>query len=219
MSNGSRQLALRAAVTEPHARALEALDGDAPDVPIAVAWCSAHLVAADRMLYAAVQRRVPDGRRLVRGARQIDHTLQQAVCRLDRRLTGDQHLADVPVAVLVDQVRELLQAHADAEHQLVLVLEALLDRPEQQQLAASLSAATGDAPTRPHPHTRHTPASGLVARVDAAVDRARDAMDNRVVSVGRRQRATRPVGRWGSYLLGTPYPNDAGRQQRADAPR
>lgn len=217
MSNGSRELSLRAAVTEPHDRALGALDDAAPDAPVAVAWCSAHLAAADHVLYAAVQRHVPDGRRRVRGARQIDHAFQQAVCRLDRRLTGDLHLSDVPVEVLVDQVRKLLQAHTEAEHELVLDLEALLDRREQQELAASLSAATGDGPTRPHPHTRHTPASGLVAWVDAAVDRARDAMDNRVVSVGRRQRATRPVGRWGSYLLGTPYPTDADTQQRADA--
>ena len=199
---------LLAVVTEPHERALAALEDPGSGPLAAVAWCSGHLVAADCVLYGAAQRHARNGRQRVRALRAVDHALQQALCRLDRRLTGDVHLVDVPVSVIAQQVRERLLAHAEGERRLIASLQAVLGPAEQQELAEALSTVTLDAPTRPHPHTRHTPASSLVARIDAVVDRVRDTLDNRVVPTGRPPRAARASGRWGCYLMGVPYPED-----------
>jgi hypothetical protein len=197
---------LLAAASDPHTHALQALDDGEAEALVAVGWCSAHLAAADCVLYSAVQRRIPNGRRQVRAARSGDRALQQALCRLDRRLTGAVHLVDVPVAHLAEQVRERLLAHADTERHLVQSLQAVLDPGEQQQLVRSLIDATSCAPTRPHPHLRHTPLAALVARVGAAVDRARDVLDNRVAPTGAPPVSARPAGRWGCYLMGVPSP-------------
>jgi hypothetical protein len=205
----SAELARSAA--EPHDVVLQALETD----PLAaVAWTSAHLVAVDQVLYAAMRRRVRGSRPRLRLARKVDRDLQRAVCRLDRRLTGDHHLAELPVEQLADEVRACLHEHAQVERTVLDALAAELSVDDLQQLAARLTVALATAPTRPHPHTRHTPLSGLVARIDAEVDRARDLMDNRVVDTGRPRRAVRPLGRWGAYLTGTPYASSG-----ADRPR
>lgn len=200
---------LLAVVREPHTRVLAALDDPERTGFVAVAWCSAHLAAVDQLLYTAVHRRAAGSvRDLLRAARQQDHLLQQAVFRLDRRLTGDVHVAHLPIERLADDVREALQEHATREGRLVRALEALMAPEEQQALADALPAATTEAPTRPHPHTRHTPLAGLVGRVDAGVDRVRDVLDNRVPSLGRRTRPVRPMSRWGAYLTASPYPDE-----------
>jgi hypothetical protein len=199
---------LLAVTTGPHDRTLAALEDPDSGALAAVAWCSGHLAGADCVLYRAAQRHAKNGRQRVRALRAVDHALQQALCRLDRRLTGDVHLVGVPVEAIAQQVKELLRAHADGERRLVGSLQAALGPAEQQELAEALLAATLDAPSRPHPHTRHTPLSSLVARIDAAVDRVRDTMDNRVVPTGHPPRGARPSGRWACYLMGVPYPQD-----------
>lgn len=196
-------------VAEPHTRARAALQEPQQGSLPAVAWCSAHLTAVDTVLYKAVRRQLPrSAREHLRAACRADHALQQAVYRLDRRITGDIHLVHLPVERLAAEVGHALNAHVVAEERVVARLQALLSAQEQQELADALAAATAEAPTRPHPHTRHTPLARLVARVDAGVDRVRDVLDNRVAPLGRRTRPARPMGRWGAYLTGTPYPEE-----------
>lgn len=207
----SREVDLNAVLTDAHDHALAELEHGDPVA--AIAWCSAHLAAADRVLHPVAQRRLPGGRRRLRCVRAEDHLLQQALCRLDRRLTGAVHLTGIPVGVLVQKVREHLHAHIAAEDELVDCLVPLLAPEERQDLAVRMVTATAAAPTRPHPHTRHTALSGLVARVDAAVDRVRDVMDNRVAPTTREPRPPLRPGRWGCYLMGVPYPPP--EQQRA----
>lgn len=206
---------LLTALNEPHDEALRALTDPRYGAPSAIAWCSAHLVAADCVLYPAAQRHVPDGRDRVHRARAVDRALQQALFRLDRRLTGDVHRGE-GLSTLAEEVWEGLWAHTGLERELVEDLAEALSPPEQQDLRTRLSAAMATAPTRPHPHTRHTPLSGLVARLDAGVDRIRDAMDNRVVPCGRPARAPRTMGLWGCYLTGSPY--GPAQQQEPPAP-
>lgn len=205
---------LRSTVTAPHSHAEQALEGPDHGRSAAVAWCSAHLAAVDRVLYAAALRHLRRQRPAVRAARAVDHVLQQALCRLDRQAMGDVTLADVPVAVLVAQVQHALDAHAEAESVLVTGLERALSRRERQALAQRLEAAMNTAPTRPHPHTPHTPLSPLVSWCDALVDRARDVMDNRADALGRPVRAVRRPTRWGSYVMGLPYPAQPRRNKR-----
>lgn len=206
MSTDVQKVDLRSAVDTAHDHVLAELADPARTGWAAVARCSAHLAAADCVLYRAARRRVRDGRLRVRSARAADRALQQALCRLDRRLTGDVHLAGVPLEDLAGQVRERLRAHAELERSLACSLQVVLAPEERQALVDALQRAATSAPTRPHPHTRHTPLASLVARLDAGVDRVRDVMDNRVVATGRAVRPARPAGRWGSYLMGVPYP-------------
>lgn len=199
---------LVAVVCEPHARVLAALEDPRRNGSVAVAWCSAHLAAVDQVLHPAVHRHADRARDELHVARQRDHLLQVAVFRLDRRLTGDAHVDAVPLQRLADDVREALLQHATHEGRLVRALKAQLPPAGQQALADSLTAVTAEAPTRPHPHTPHTPLVGLVARVDAGVDRIRDVLDNRVSPLGRVTRSARPMSRWGAYLTATPYPDE-----------
>jgi hypothetical protein len=197
---------LPSAVTAPHDRALAGLDGGPSGAADAVAWLSAHLAACDCVLHAAVRKALPAGRRRVRELRDGDHLLQQALCRLDRRLTGDVHLAGVPLQEFVDDVRDRLADHVAREGRAVDELTTRLSPDDQRALAQRLGSAMAAAPTRPHPHTPHTPMAALVAHVDAFVDRARDLMDNRTAPTPCAVRAPRAPGRWGSYLMGVPYP-------------
>lgn len=201
----------RAAVARPHVHTREALDDPSRHGSVAVAWCSAHLAAVDLVLYPAALRAVPERRREVRAARAVDHRLQQALCRLDRRLTGGSSVDRVPFATLHGRVREALRVHEEAERELVDALSSVLSPGELHEMAQRLACAMDAAPRRPHPHTRHTPLAPLVAWCDALADRVRDAMDNRVAPFGRPRCAVRPPSRWGSYFLGVPYPERSRR--------
>lgn len=207
---------LTSAAADPHQRALAALDDPEHGSHAAVAWCSAHLCAADSVLYTAAQRRLPDGRKRVAALRVLDHRLQQALCLLDRRVTGDVHLAGVAIEAYAEAVRSRLQAHAEAEAQLIEELTVDLSVQDEQELCVRLTKAMLHAPTRPHPYTRHSPLSRLIARLDATVDRVRDVLDNRVVPTPQRPRTPCVPGRWGSYLMAQPYPS-AQQQQPGQA--
>lgn len=197
---------LPSAVLAPHDHAFTALDSSRLVPLAAIAWCSAHLVAVDRVLYAAAQRSLPDGSRRVRVQRDVDHRLQQALSRLDRRLTGDTHLRTVPVEELADEVRAGLHCHATSEQTMLTELVTRLTARDQEHLGRRLIKAMQCAPTRPHPYSRHLPLGGVVSSLEASVDRVRNLMDNRIVPTPQRRRAARSPGRWGSYLMGTPYP-------------
>lgn len=174
---------------------------------VGVAWCSAHLAAVDSVLYDQAHHRVPEAHDRLRAARAADRFLQHAIGRLDRRLTGDTHLDHVPLDRVVEEVLAALKAHAAAEARLLEQLGRALSDDELGALAQRLEAATASAPTRPHPHVPHTPFGRLVGRLEAAVDRLRDALDNRVGAIGRPVKAPRPLGRWGSYLTAAPGPD------------
>ncbi len=205
MSTDDRDLSSLAA--RAHEHVVTALEEPEQQGPAGVAWCSAHLGAVDAVLHAEAHRRVPQARDRLRAARDADRVLQHALGRLDRRLTGDTHLDHVPVERVVGEVLSALDAHARTEERLLEPLVAALSVEERGELAERLEAATVDAPTRPHPHVPHTPFTPAVERLEAAVDRVRDALDNRVGATGRPLPAPRPLGRWGSYLTGSPWPD------------
>ena len=200
---------LSALARTAHEHVASALDDPEAQGAAGVAWCSAHLAAVDEVLYAEAHHRVPESHDRLRAVRAADRVLQHAIGRLDRRLTGDTHLDHVPVEQVVEEVLSALEGHARAEARLLALLEPALSDDERSTLAERLAAATTSAPTRPHPHVPHTPFAPLVDRLEAAVDRVRDALDNRVGATGRPVKPPRPLGRWSSYLTGTPWPDRA----------
>lgn len=207
MTTTHQSLGLVDAVDHPHERALAALDDPTTSSLTAVAWAATHLAAVERVLYPAAARALPSGDRRVRAQRGCDRRLHRALWRLDRRLTGDANIADEPVGELEDEVRAGLRQHSDGERALVAELERTLDDDAQRELAADLDEIVRLAPTRPHPDTPHTRLTGgLLFRLDAMADRFRDLMDGREVPTPRRSRPPRIPGRWGSYLMGLPYP-------------
>ena len=195
-----------AGVDHAHRHARAALDDAATPSLVAVTWASAHLAAVARALHPVVERTLPDGRERVRGQRQVDRALQQALWELDRRLTGDVHLARVPVPVLEERVRETLTAHEQSEHGLVTALLARLDEAQVAALGEHLDACLLRGPTRPHPDTgqgRLTGAAGFW--FGGVVDRVRDALDSRDVPTPHRVPVPRQVSRWGAYVMGLPF--------------
>src|SRR5688500_7134924 len=106
---------LASLVTASHELARTALEAGPPGAEGAVAWLSSHLAAMDCVVHAAVKHALPEGHRRVHELQTCDHLLQQSVLRLDRRLTGDVHLADLPLRVFVDDVRADLRAHVQLE--------------------------------------------------------------------------------------------------------
>ena len=210
---------LLAEVEHPHEQALAVLDDPAQNSLAAVTWAAAHLAAVEKVLHPLACRTLPDGRDRVRAQVAVDHRLQLVLWQLDRRLTGDVHLQNVPVQSLEDGVRRALQAHALREHAMVEALREVLPPEQQQDLVDRLARALMQGPTRPHPDTRHGRFAGGVAFwFDGVVDRLRDSMDSRSVPTPHRTPVPRPVTRWGAYALGAPWDRPATRGRADGAP-
>lgn len=193
-------------VAAPHARVLAALDDPDTNSLAAVTWASTHLAAVERVLHPVAARLLPDGAARVRSQRAADHRLQQALWRLDRRLTGDLHLASASVPALEDAVRRGLAEHADGERDLVADLREALAPDGERALGELLDAAVRRAPTRPHPDTRHGRHGGALSFwSESVVDRVRDGLDCREVPTPHAVPVPLPLGRWGAYLMGVPY--------------
>ena len=198
-------------VEHAHGHVRDAL-GDASVNPlVAVTWGSAHLASVARVLHPVAARALPQGPELVAWQIAADRRLQQALWRLDRRLTGDVHLSRAPVHELEQGVRDALDLHEQGEARLVAGLREVLDATEQRELGDRLAAVLLRSPTRPHPHAGSRRAWAVPFWFDALVDRARDAMDNRDVPTPHRVAPPQRLGRWGAYLLGVPDPVERDR--------
>ena len=198
-------------VDHAHVHVREALDDPSVNPLAAVTWASAHLASVARVLHPVATRVLPQGAELVASQAAADRRLQQALWRLDRRLTGDVHLSRAPVQELEQGVREALDRHEQGEARLVAGLRGVLDAREQRELGDRLAAVLLRSPTRPHPHAGSWRAWAAPFWFDALVDRARDAMDNRDVPTPHRVAAPQRLGRWGAYLLGVPDPLERDR--------
>ena len=193
-------------VEHAHRHTGAALDDPAQTPLAAVTWGSSHVAAVTRVLHPLACRTLPDGRERVRAQPVVDRRLQQALWELDRRLTGDVHLARAPVPELEERVREALTEHERAEDALVAALRDVLDPDEQAALGERLADCLLRAPTRPHPDTGHGRLlTGAGFRVSGLVDRVRDGLDSRDVPTPHRVPTPRRLGRWGAYFLGVPY--------------
>jgi hypothetical protein len=205
MTTMSAPIDLSTAVTQPHEAALSGLTTGANPL-ITITWTSVHLAAVERVLYPAIARRLPGSRMAVRRLMAVDHRLQNALWRLDRRVTGDVRSSSLVVDDLVRQVRDLLAEHAHAEEALLAELQQVLADEEQAALIDRLAGVICRAPTRPHPNTPHSRVTDALAfRIESWCDSIRDSLDCRSIPSPRRVRAPHPIGRWGAYLTAQPF--------------
>ncbi len=208
---------LSSAVQQPHDEAYKAMDDPESGPLCTVTWCSAHLAAVGRVVYPAARKHLPDGVSRVRALLEVDRRLQQALWRLDRRVTGDVHLSHIPEDVLEDRVREWLDRHAELERPLIADLRAALGEQQERELVQKLADVMPHAPTRPHPDTpRFLALSTLAFKLDAMADHLRDVMDNRQIPTPRLVKPTLKPGLWGSYLMGRTYQEPSAQRDPAD---
>ncbi len=195
------------ALQDPHERALAALDDADTNSLAAITWASTHLASVATVLHPVARRVLPHGRARLVAVVAADHALQRALWRLDHRLTGDVHVAGHEVQALEDAVRTALHEHVRQEAALVDELVAATTEKEQAALAGRLTTALRRGPTRPHPDAPVRGIAGAVAfRVDAGADRLRDLLDNRSCPTPHDVRPASVPGRWGSYVMGAPFP-------------
>ena len=200
---------LREALEHPHDATLAALADPAVNSLVAVAWAATHLAAVARVLHPVVRRTLPHGRARLRIVQQQNRRLQRSLWLLDRRLTGDVHVATRQVAELEDSVAAAMHEHARVEKDLVDELVQLVPAAAQAALGMRVGQAVRHAPTRPHPDAPTSgPMAGLAFRLDAGADHLRDLFDNRDVPTPHDLLAPRVPGRWGAYLMGAAYPRD-----------
>lgn len=197
---------LTRAMEEPHALALAALEDPELSSLAAVTWAATHLGAVARVLHPLARRTLPHGRSRLRAVVEADRQLQRALWRLDRRLTGDVHVASREIAALEHVVALALAEHARHERALVDELVRQVPEAEQAELVARIGDAVKHAPTRPHPDAPTSgPAAAVAYRLDAGADHLRDLLDNRSWPTPHDVRAPQVPGRWGSYVMCAPY--------------
>ncbi len=196
-------------VEHPHDQALAALRDPETSSLAAVSWGATHLASVARVLHPQARRVLPHGRARLRSVVEADRRLQRALWRLDRRLTGDVHVAAQEVRNLEQDVEVALQEHARREHDLLDELVDQVPQREQEVLATRIADAVRSAPTRPHPDAPTSGVAGALAyRIDAGADHLRDLMDSRVVPTPHDVRAPQAVSRWGAYVMGAPFPRE-----------
>jgi hypothetical protein len=188
------------ALADAHHHAVTALsDGKALD---AVVWLSAHLAAGQRTLHVAA-RRVPTAQRALERARAADRDLEMLLRRTEQHYAGDSLAAQLDETRLSQSLRQALDRHDVAEHEVLLALADSREPEAIDAVQADYDAALRHAPTRPHPHAPHRGLLGAAAfRIDGFRDRIMDTMDGRHVPSPRVPRETVTPGRWGRYVLG-----------------
>jgi hypothetical protein len=214
---------LARSVGDAHEHALVALtepDGNPAD---AIAWLSAHLAAAEHVLYPEFRRVLP-GRLATSDLQRETHRLLLRLRVLEQVCAG----GPIPPRTSLETVREdlvdALVDHLAAEDQLIDDLLMHLSGEDADDLAARYEAAFRRGPTRPHPHgAHHGPLEPVTFAFDTVRDRVLDVLDARAVAAPREPRhpAKRP-GRWGLYLLGASVdsePNPAADRDDSSPPR
>lgn len=187
-------------LADAHQHAVDALAASEP--LDAVVWLSAHLAAEQRTLQRSAAH-LPAAARALRALRAADLELERVLRRAEQHHAGDSLAAQLDEDRLGAMLRRALDAHSNAERELVAGLIERIDPDDAEELMASYDAALRQAPTRPHPHTPHRGLLGAVAfKVDAMRDRVMDTMDGRHVPSPRKERRSVRPGRWGRYVLG-----------------
>lgn len=179
---------------EPRGR-MRALDG-------ALGQLCGQLSAGEQVLHPAALRSLTDGPSRVRAALRAVRGQQARLRRLQQQLGGDARERCASPTELAAELSALLDEHARSAEGLAAALDDALGPAERERVVRELGTAVSRASTRPHPHAPHRgPFASLSRSALARWDDLLDVMDVRAVA-GRPVRPPRPLGRWGSYLMG-----------------
>ena len=185
----------------------------APQYDVLISALSEHVAVMERVVHPLLARWRGDDPRIAE-LRPLAAGLVRTMRGMEQHLYGDARAPQAELPELHSRLLQLLDRHAELEEALLRDAEADLSVEERRELAGRLEEASRHAPTRPHPHAPHSPRLvPLAFRLNAVWDDVLDAMDVREVS-GRRRRAPKEVGLWGSYLFGSGLvdSDDRGRQ-------
>lgn len=139
---------------------------------------SIHAAIEEQILYPAVRRVVPNGKRLVEEALSEHQELKQTLTSLDKLPAEDERF-DPTMRKVIDEVRHHVREEESGEGMLTR-LRKRADRQDLVEMARTLRTAKKAAPTRPHPNAPQTPPGNIVVGAAAAiVDKARDAVRGR----------------------------------------
>jgi hypothetical protein len=206
-----------AVVTDDHnqidaalARVTDAIDGPTRELLLAydkvVGLLSRHLIGMEVAVCPVLADLMPDGRHAVRehvaAARRLEWNLRE----MGQVIWGDALAPYVPLEALHRAMLAQMAAHRAEEEELLAALDASLPPGECETLGRKLQHATLHAPTRPHPHAvQRLIWTRALYRPVAGFDKMLDTINARSIPAPRYgQRRRRPVGLWGSYLLGVP---------------
>lgn len=174
----------------------------APQYDVLISALSEHVAVMERVAHPVLLRRCVGDPRLGRLA-PLAAKIVTAMRGMEQHLYGDARAPREELPELHARLMGLVSEHAEVEEALLAQAESGMTQEERRDLAARLETASAHAPTRPHPHAPHSPRLvPLAFRLNALWDDALDAMDVRQVS-GRKRREPKPVGLWGSYLMGS----------------
>ena len=139
---------------------------------------SIHAAVEEQVLYPAVRRSVPKGKRLVEEALSEHQQLKETLVVLDK-LPADDERFDRTMRAAIDETRHHVREE-ESSGGMLAQLRKSLDRDELVAMGKTLRLAKKAAPTRPHPHAPSTPPGNIVVGTAAAiVDKARDAVRRR----------------------------------------
>ena len=148
---------------------------DAEVVAAIVRELSVHDAIEKEHLYPVVRTRMTDGNDVASRSIAEHGEVARLLVEIDRRV-DDPHRPH-----LLDELMTAVRAHvADEEGEIFPALTARMASEELDELGATLRAAKGKAPTRPHPHAPQSSLGNRAARlVSGPLDKARDLLQRR----------------------------------------
>ena len=201
---------LALSVEAAHERSLLALTNLNTPRLAAVAWLSAHVAAVDNVLLPIMRQRSIASRQELREQRAVNRRLQRETRVLEQVLAGDALVARVDALGARDRVVSALAQHAAGEHLLLDRLAQDLGATLTDQVAARYVHALVAGPSRPHPYlpTGMGKLGTALASAASVRDHLLDRLDGRPSPIPRQRPARPEPGRWGHYLLGSPFSSE-----------
>jgi hemerythrin superfamily protein len=156
---------------------LEEITGAAPSAREDLFWnlvpeLVRHEVAEEVVVYPTIRSDAPDGDAEVEPRLKEQQKAEEMLSSMEKLDPASEEFASK-----LDQLRDDVLAHAEAEEENIFPLLRALERDEERiDLGARYEKAKASAPTHPHPNAPDTPPGNkLLGPIAAFADKVRDA--------------------------------------------